>query len=97
MAQGEMQTASPDWFAGLFWDDPQIDQVSALGRKLLRSKTHFKFNPPFFEIYPLEKVEKLLEDQRINEERERLAAHGQTLLRTLWEKKFTSTFSTGST
>lgn len=86
MAQGEMQTASPDWFAGLFWDDPQIDQVSALGRKLLRSKTHFKFNPPFFEIYPLEKVEKLLEDQRINEERERLAAHGQTLLRALWEK-----------
>ena len=86
MAQGEMETASIEWFAGLFWNKAEADQISALGRKLLDTKTHFKFVSPFFEIYAQEKVAKLLEDQRKNEERERLAAYGQTLVRALWEK-----------
>lgn len=86
IAQGEVETASPEWFAGLFWDKAEADQISALGRKLLDTKTHFKFVSPFFEIYAREKVTKLIEDQRKNEEKERLVAYGQSLVKALWEK-----------
>ena len=84
-AQGEINRVSIGWIAGLLWDDPEVDQSAALGRKLLQTKTHFKFSPPYFEIYSQESVETRLEEMRRTQERERLVGFGQAFLKELWE------------
>lgn len=85
LAQGEVDEAGIDWFASLVFEDPSPDQLAALGRKLLQTKTHFKFSPPQFEIYPLETVERRQEEMRKAQERERLVGFGQVFLRGLWD------------
>ena len=55
-----------------------------MGRALLRCKTHFKFHPPKFEIYPAETVERRLAEQALAEEREKVVVAGQTFFRELW-------------
>jgi len=85
LAQGEVDEAQIDWFASLVFEDPSPDQLAALGRKLLQTKTHFKFSPPGFEIYALETVERRQEELRRAQERERLVGFGQVFLRGLWD------------
>lgn len=85
LAQGEVDEAGIDWFASLVFEDASPDQLAALGRKLLQTKTHFKFSPPQFEIYPLETVERRQEEMRKAQERERLVGFGQDFLRGLWD------------
>ncbi|MCG8529485.1 MAG: ribonuclease catalytic domain-containing protein [Desulfovibrionales bacterium] len=85
-AQGEVDKESISWFAELLWEEPTIDQLAALGSAMLACKTHFKFQPPEFEIYPAEKVEKRLEEDRKRQEREALVAQGVGFFRALWEK-----------
>jgi exoribonuclease-2 len=85
LAQGEVDEAEIDWFASLVFEDPSPDQMAALGRKLLQTKTHFKFSPPKFEIYPQETVERRQEELRKAQERERLVGFGQDFLRGLWD------------
>ena len=85
LAQGEVDEAGIDWFASLVFEEPNPDQLAALGRKLLQTKTHFKFSPPQFEIYPLETVERRQEEMRKAQERERLVGFGQVFLRGLWD------------
>ncbi|MDY0308112.1 MAG: ribonuclease catalytic domain-containing protein [Desulfovibrionaceae bacterium] len=85
LAQGELDEAEIDWFASLVFDTPNPDQLAALGRKLLQTKTHFKFSPPKFEIYPRETVERRQEEMRKAQERERLVGFGQVFLRGLWD------------
>ena len=46
LAQGEVTQSSAAWFAGLAFENPDVDQVAAMGRALLSLKTHFKFQPP---------------------------------------------------
>ncbi len=85
LAQGELETAPLSWFAGLLWDEPDPDQVAALGRGMLSTKTHFKFRPPNFEIWSAEKVEQKMQQRAEEKEREAVTSAGQTLLKTLWD------------
>ena len=84
LAQGEVESAPLDWFAGLLWEDPDADRLAALGRAMLQAKTHFKFRPPLFDIYPADKVEARLQQQAEEKEREAITSAGQTLLQNLW-------------
>ena len=86
MAQGELPQASIFWFADLIWDSPDVDRIAALGRKLLQTKTHFKFLPPDFEVYPEDKVERRLAELKAAQDRERLIGLGQVLLKELYDK-----------
>jgi exoribonuclease-2 len=85
LAQGELDRARAEWFAGLIWDSPDADRVAAMGRALLEHKTHFKFNPPDFEVHPADKVEARLAEQEVVRERERVITGGQIFFAALWE------------
>jgi exoribonuclease-2 len=85
LAQGELERARAEWFAGLVWDRPDADRVAAMGRALLEHKTHFKFNPPDFEVHPADKVEARLAEQELAKERERVVLGGQAFFAALWE------------
>lgn len=84
LAQGEVETAPLSWFAGLLWEEPDADQIAALGRCMLSAKTHFKFRPPNFEIWSAEQVENRMRQKAEEKEREAITAAGQTLLKELW-------------
>ena len=87
LAQGEVDQAQTSWFAELIWDADQVDadRLAAMGRSLLDCKTHFKFHPPYFEIYPREKVEDRLAQQAATRERELLSASGSQIFAELWD------------
>ncbi|MUM78040.1 RNB domain-containing ribonuclease [Pseudodesulfovibrio sp. F-1] len=84
LAQGEMESAPLAWFADLLFDAPEPDELAALGRAMLSAKTHFKFRPPNFEIWPAEKVEQRLREKAEEKEREAVTSTGQTLIQELW-------------
>ena len=84
MAQGEMRTASAEWFAELVWDAPDADAVSACGRALVACKSHFKFQPPVFEIYNAETVEARRLAEEAAREHASLVAEGNGWLHALW-------------
>jgi len=86
MAQGEVEHAPAEWFAGLLWTDPGVDEIAALGRALLNAKAHFKFQPPDFEIHPADKVEARLVREREDKDREAVAAAGHAVLAALWAR-----------
>ena len=85
MAQGEVSVAPATWFAELFTSDPSADQVSAYGRALLACKSHFRFQPPDFQVFPADMVEKRLVEEKNRLEREALIAGGAAFLRMLWD------------
>ena len=85
LAQGELETAPLSWFAGLLWEDPNPDQIAALGRAMLTAKTHFKFRPPNFDIWSAETVELKMQQHAEEKERKAVTSAGQTLLKTLWD------------
>ncbi|EGB14289.1 ribonuclease II [Pseudodesulfovibrio mercurii] len=84
LAQGEVESAPLSWFADLLWEEWDEDRLAALGRAMLQAKTHFKFRPPVFEVWPAEKVEQKLRQQAEEKEREAITGAGQTLLAELW-------------
>jgi exoribonuclease-2 len=84
LAQGEVREETAGWFAGLLWESPDFDHVAGLGRALLACKTHFKFHPPRFEIYPAEVVERRLVEQAAALDRERVVTAGQGFFKELW-------------
>lgn len=86
MAQGEVERAPAEWFAQLLWTEPGIDELAAMGRALLAAKTHFKFNPPDFEVHPADKVEARLAREREDKEREAVASAGHALFGALWAR-----------
>lgn len=85
LAQGEVAIAPAQWFAELFATDPDSDQVAAYGRALLACKSHFRFQPPDFQVFPAETVEKRLTEEKTRLEREALIAGGAAFLRLLWD------------
>lgn len=85
LSQGEVEQAPAFWFASLAEGEPDEDTIAAYGRALLGCKTHFRFQPPEFQIYNEETVNKRLEEQRIKREREALASQGSAFLRMLWD------------
>jgi len=84
LAQGEVREESAEWFAGLVAEEPDVDAVAAMGRALLRCKTHFKFHPPKFEVYPAAVVDRRLAEQAQAEEREKVVVAGQAFFKELW-------------
>lgn len=85
LAQGEIRQADARWFAELVWPEPDADQVAAMGQALLAQKTHFKFSPPVFEVYPEELVLQRQAKQRQEEARMELATVGAEIFRKLYE------------
>ena len=85
LAQGEVTQASAQWFAELLWQSPGVDDIAAMGAALLENKTHFKFQPPDFEIYSAERVEIRLREHEAARMREQMASRGQVFLRALWD------------
>lgn len=83
MAQGEVPEAAALWFAELAGLPTDADGVAACGRALLACKSHFRFQPPLFQVFDEETVRKRLEEQREREEREALIAGGAAFLRAL--------------
>jgi exoribonuclease-2 len=84
-AQGEVSQAGALWFAELFENSPDVDVVAAYGRALLACKSHFKFQPPDFVIYPEELVQSRLLEQERQRRRESLGAQGAGFFRLLWD------------
>lgn len=85
LAQGDVARASAEWFASLLWDAPGPDRVAAVGRRMLEQKSHFKFQPPDFDIHPREKVEARTAELEVQQRRERVVGAGQSLFRELWD------------
>lgn len=85
MAQGEIAHARAEWFAELMESDPNEDTVAAYGRALLGSKSHFRFQPPEFQVYDAETVEKRLAEQKARQQKEAFAAQGTAFVRQLWD------------
>ncbi|MDO5535956.1 MAG: ribonuclease catalytic domain-containing protein [Desulfovibrionaceae bacterium] len=84
MAQGEVESASAQWFAELMEADPDVDAVAAYGHALLACRTHFRFVPPNFEVYDAEKVARREAESRIQQEREHVLAVGNPFVHLLW-------------
>lgn len=90
LAQGEVEKASPRWFAELIWDKEQaadVEHLAAMGRTMLGCKTHFKYQPPDFLVFPAEKVEARLAEQQAAAERERLSNQGREFFERLWQTR----------
>lgn len=85
LAQGEVTQAEAVWFAELVWPDPDADRVAALGQAMLLHKTHFKFNPPYFEIFTSEQVEQRAAAQAREERLNEIASLGGEFFRRLLE------------
>jgi exoribonuclease-2 len=86
LAQGELVQADILWLGSLLFTQPEPDHLAALGHKLLYTKTHFRFTPPHFEIFPLDVVQRRQEEMHRAEERRRLVGFGQEFLRALWDQ-----------
>ena len=83
--QGEAERASADSLAGLLWEEPTVHHEAALGRALLACKTHFRFAPPDFEIFPEAVVQARLVEAKALRLREQVASAGAEFFRQLWE------------
>lgn len=85
LTQGEIGKTSAEWLAGLVWEHPGVDQEAALGHVLLGAKTHFRFSPPDFEIFPEGVVQARLEEAEHVRIREAFAVSGSQFFHKLWE------------
>ncbi|MDR2162099.1 MAG: RNB domain-containing ribonuclease [Desulfovibrio sp.] len=85
IVQGEVDRASAEWMASLLWEEADVDHEAALGRRLLAGKTHFRFNPPDFDIFSAGVVEKRLAETEAARLREALASAGAAFFRILWD------------
>ena len=85
LAQGEVEQAPAEWFAELALSEPDMDAVAACGHALLQAKSHFKFNPPNFEVYPESVVAARLAEQEAARKREELVGKGSAFIRLLWD------------
>ena len=85
LAQGEVEKASALWLAELAQSEPDVDHVAACGQALLACKSHFRFQPPEFEIFSAEEVERRRVEAAIKREREQLIGGGAEWFRLLWE------------
>ncbi len=85
LTQGEVGKTSAEWLAGLVWKTPDIDHEAALGHALLAAKTHFRFSPPDFEIFPEQLVEQRLQEAEQARVREGFAVTGAQFFQKLWD------------
>ncbi|SHN50532.1 ribonuclease catalytic domain-containing protein [Desulfovibrio litoralis] len=89
LSHAEEKIASAEWFAELAFDKIAenwlADGVAAVGQVLLQCKTHFKFNPPVFELYSNEQVEARLAKENTEKLQASLVERGQNFFKALWE------------
>lgn len=85
LAQGEVAQASAKWLAELMESDPDVDTIAAYGRALLNCKSHFRFQPPEFQVFTSDIVEKRLREQEAKAVQEKLVAGGSAFLHMLWD------------
>lgn len=85
LSQGEVIQASANWFCELVITNPDIDTIAACGHSLLACTTHFKFQPPNFEVYLPQIVEKRIKEQETALQRNIFIHEGNTFLQYLWE------------
>ena len=85
LAQGEVEQAPAQWFAELAMSEPDMDAVAACGHALMQAKSHFKFNPPNFEVYPESVVATRMAELEAARRREELVNKGSAFIRLLWE------------
>ncbi len=85
LAQGEVAQADIMWFAELLWSEPDIDQVAALGMAMLGEKAHFRFSPPWFEIFTAEQVEARLQKEAHEQKLAEVVQAGTEFFRKLYE------------
>ncbi len=88
MVQGEVDKASIEWLAEIIFQETNADVYSGLARALLEHKSHFRFNPPNFEIFPSSLVEAKKEAQEQQKKRERFQDGGMSWFKVLWDVKF---------
>lgn len=84
-AQGEVHQASAQWFCELTTNAPDIDTIAACAHSLLTYNTHFKFQPPNFEVYSKEVVETRLKEKELAKSRALLIQHGKAFIHYLWD------------
>ena len=85
LTQDEVNKATAEWLAGLLWEHPGIDQEAGLGHALLSAKTHFRFSPPDFDIFPQDVVEARLVEAENARVREAFAVTGAQFFQKLWD------------
>lgn len=85
LAQGEVDRAAAQWFMELIESTPGPDAVAACGHALLQCKSHFKFQPPDFEVLPATIVQARLEEEENTQRREALVKQGGDFVRALWD------------
>ena len=85
LAQGEVEQASCQWLAELVESSPDYDTIAAYGRAMLACKTHFRYQPPVFQIYNAEVAGQRLEDQQKRLERDLLLGEGRSFVQLLWD------------
>lgn len=85
LACGEVDKAPAEWFTELAQSDPDVDAVAACAHALLNCKSHFRFQPPDFEIYTEAVVAARLAEQEAVRRREALVDGGAAFFRQLWE------------
>ncbi len=87
IVQDELHEVSTHWLASLLWQTPQADEVAALGRNLLRYKTHFKFVPPKFKPHDAQTVQNKLQEQEKAQRKNLLLTQGHEFLHNLWARQ----------
>lgn len=87
LVQNEIDEATVQWLAGLIWNEPEPDQLAAMGRTLLQYKTHFRFQSKTFKIYDPETVQAKLKEQEIKRQKEEFIAYGNNFLKALWKRR----------
>lgn len=85
LVQGEVHKAGAEWLASLVWAQPTVDHEAALGRSLINCKTHFRFSPPDFEIFPETVVQQRLAEAEAIRVRDVIAGAGAQFFRLLWD------------
>ncbi len=85
MTQGEVQKAEILWLCELIYSSPDQDTLAAFARALLQDKSHFRFAPPYFEIYPAAVVEMKKEAEALQKKRERYVDGGMAWFKVLYD------------
>ncbi len=86
LAEGEVEKAEATWLCELAIDDADVDDIAAVGHALLETKTHFKFQPPEFEIFTREVVETRKAQEEAQRQKEALVDGGAAWLCMLWDR-----------
>ncbi len=87
MTQGEVDKAEIKWLCELLFSEPNADTLAGVARALIQDRVHFRFSPPYFEIFPSALVEARREAEEQQKQRERYVEGGMAWFKVLWDCK----------